>query len=492
MDDSLPASGAAAPGSVTDPAAPATATGDATDGDAEDSQGETASFAALERQWAEARAEVVEAIEFGGYGVDEDNVLRGPAGLEIDLDDCPSEWADDAGLDRGAIRIAHTAPLSGNLFAYGHLGSGMGVYFDWVNANGGVDGRDLELTVLDDGYDREQTATLLDELIEEEPPFLVTTLGSPTSLEVYDDLNDECIPHPFVMSSHPAFGDPDGHPWTTGLQLSQTTEALIWGNWIKQDMRGELPVRVAALVIDNEFGVVYEDAFAAWAEANSDVVSEFIPVRHDPQTAGLEEEIAEVVDAEPEVFIAMTTGDPCLLAVQYAGSSGLNEQAMALFTSSTCQQPARYLAPAGNDADGFLVANGGGKSTVDPRYADEPFIAFANQQLAAAGLDTTIGFYGTGFAYYGWAHVEALRIAAELNGGLTRSNLMLAIRSLDLIHPMFLDGIPFSFDGADDGFAIEGSEISRFDAATQTWRPIGPVIDLNGLSPSCSWSGQRC
>lgn len=455
-------------------------------------EAEAAAFASLEQRWADARARVVEEIEFGGYGVDEDGVLTGPAGFEIDLDDCPSDWDDSAGINNGVLTIAHTAPRSGNLFAYGHLASGMGVYFDYINNNGGVDGLQLELVIEDDGYDRTRTAELVDEFLEEDPPFMVTTLGSPSSLEVYETLNEACVPHPFVMSSHPAWGDPAEHPWTTGLQMSHTTEALIWGNWLKQDLRGNLPVRVAALVIDNEFGVVYEEAFAAWAEANSDVVSEFVPVRHDPSATELVDEMTEIVEAQPDVFIAMTNGDPCLLAVQYAGSSGLTEVVGRLITSSTCQQPALYLTPAGNDADGFHVVNGGGKSTNDQRYLDEPFIAFTNEQLAAAGLDTSVGFYGTGFSYYGWANVEALRIAAELEGGITRSNLMLAIRSLNLVHPMFFDGISFAMNGAADGYPIEGSEVSRFDASTQSWRQVGPVIDLNGQSPSCEWNGQRC
>jgi hypothetical protein len=79
-----------------------------------------------------------------------------------------------------------------------------------------------------------------------------------------------------------------------------------------------------------------------------------------------------------------------------------------------------------------------------------------------------------------------------LEGGITRSNLILAVRSLDLIHPMFFDGILFSMNGNADGYPIEGSEVSRFDAATQTWRQVGPILDLDGLSPGCEWNGQRC
>ncbi|MEM9566507.1 MAG: hypothetical protein AAGA93_28060, partial [Actinomycetota bacterium] len=73
----------------------------------------------LEAQWADARQAVVDQINAEGWGVNEDNVLVGPAGFEIDLNNCPSDWTDDAGLG-DAITIGHTTAQSGNLAAYGN------------------------------------------------------------------------------------------------------------------------------------------------------------------------------------------------------------------------------------------------------------------------------------------------------------------------------------------------------------------------------------
>ena len=39
--------------------------------------------------------------------------------------------------------------------------------------------------------------------------------------------------------------------------------------------------KVAGLVMDNDFGLVYELGFEAYAEGNPDIVSEYLPVRHD-------------------------------------------------------------------------------------------------------------------------------------------------------------------------------------------------------------------
>ncbi|MGI9614618.1 MAG: ABC transporter substrate-binding protein [Acidimicrobiales bacterium] len=445
----------------------------------------------LEAQWAAGRAAVVDAINAGGYGVDENNVLTGPAGFEIDLSTCPSDWADDAGLG-DAITIGHTTAQSGNLAAYGNIAAGMETYFDYVNDTGGIAGLPIELVIKDDEYVATKTIELVDEILQAEDPFYVTTLGSPNTLAVYDSLNEKCIPHPFVMTGHPAWGDPEGHPWTTGLQMSYSTEAVFWGNWMKQNLAEELPVTVAGLVMDNDFGLAYEDSFEKWAEANPDVVSEFLAVPHDPAAPTVTNEMTTIAASNPDVFISMTAGNPCLLAVQEAGNSGLTDTAKALFAPSVCKDQNAYMIPAGDAADDWYIVGGGVRSTTDPQYADDPWIKFTNETMDAAGLDTTVGLYGTGFGTYAWAHVEALRIAADLEGGLTRSNLMLAQRAMDVNHPIYLEGISFAANGAADGYFIEGSEFSQYDAANESWTQLGGAIDLNGSSPNCQWGEDGC
>ena len=93
------------------------------------------------------------------------------------------------------------------------------------------------------------------------------------------------------MTGHPAWGDPVEHPWTTGMQMSYSTEAVFWGNWIKQNLADDLPVKVAGLVNDNDFGKAYGIGFERWAEANPDVVSEFVQVGHDPAAATVTNEM---------------------------------------------------------------------------------------------------------------------------------------------------------------------------------------------------------
>jgi branched-chain amino acid transport system substrate-binding protein len=363
-------------------------------------------------------------------------VLVGPAGFEIDLNTCPADWSDTEGVGDSIL---------------------------------------VGLTIA-----------------QSDKPFAIETLGSPNSLAVYDTLNENCVPHPLAMTGHPAWGDPVNHPWTTGQQMSYSTEAILWGSWIKNNMADQLPVTVAGLVMDNDFGLAYEDGMATYAETNPDVIADFIPVRHDPAAPTVTNEMTTIAAAEPDVFISMTAGNPCLLAVEEAGRSGLKDAGTVLFAPSVCKDPNAYMIPAGDVGDGFLIVGGGLKVNTDPQYADDPYIAWMNETMEAAGLDITIGLYGTGFADFGWPYVETLKVAAELDGGLTRSNFMLALRSFSGDNPKLLDGITFEMNGAEDAYFIEGSDIARYDSSTESWVQEGAIIDLNGSSPNCTWSDTGC
>ena len=452
---------------------------------------DTSTMEGLEESWAYNREKLItmitEKMDSGEWGVGSDNILRGPTDFEIDLNDCPSDWSDTGGLTADAIRIGHTTAQSGNLAAYGNIAYGWDSYNNYVNENGGIAGRDIELIVKDDAYVAAQTIEFIDELIESENVFMIVTLGSPNTLAVYDTINAECIPQPFVMTGHPAWGDPEIHPWTSGMIMSYSTEAVLWGTWIKQNLADQLPVKVAGLVMDNDFGLAYELGFEAYAEDNPYIVAEYLPVRHDPAAPPLTNEVTTIAAFAPDVFISMTAGNPCLLAIQEVEASGLLDTLSAAFTPSVCKGIAAYMAPAGMAADGWWIAGGGWIDSTDANYVDAPYIKFLNDTLAADGLDPTVSLYGTGFGDYGWSYNEVLRVAAELPGGLSRSNFILALRTFSGHHPKLQEGIEFGAWGASDGYFVEGSDFSQFDATNQAWVQVGDLVDANGLSPNCRW-----
>jgi hypothetical protein len=49
-------------------------------------------------------------------------------------------------------------------------------------------------------------------------------------------------------------------------------------------------------------------------------------------------------------------------------------------------------------------------------------------------------------------------------------------------------------NGNADAYLTEGSDVARYDAASQSWQAQGPVIQLNGQSGLCAWDAAagRC
>ena len=94
-------------------------------------------FEAAAANRADIVAELTASIDAGDYGIGDDDVLRGPAGFEIDMSACPDDWDDLGGITDTEVRVGHTTAQSGNLAAFGNIALGWDVYFDWVNENGG-------------------------------------------------------------------------------------------------------------------------------------------------------------------------------------------------------------------------------------------------------------------------------------------------------------------------------------------------------------------
>ena len=130
------------------------------------------------------------------------------------------------------------------------------------------------------------------------------------------------------------------------------------------------------------------------------------------------------------------------------------------------------------------------KDTTDSAKQDEPFIQFVNGLITDAGEDATISLTGEG-VFRGYAFTEALRIADALPGGLSRTNMMLALRNFRIFHPGLLEGLTTELLGASDAYFVEGSEYSQFSAADQTWNQIGDVVDANGATPNCAWDKEN-
>ena len=454
-----------------------------------------------EALWAEERAAVVARIKENKWGLSEDGkTINGPEGFTVDLSKCAAGWSNTEGLTDTSIKVGQSLAQSGTLADYGNYGKSIDALLEYYGKKGAFKDsegktRTVEYIQKDDAYDPARAIPNVDELLDSEKVFGIWTLGTPATMKVYDKINERCVPHILAMTGHPAWGDPVNHPWTTGAPVpSYTTETQLWGTFIEQRVdEFDDKITVAALVMNNDFGKVYDAGFRAFI-AQSDILKdrvEFVTETIEPQAPTITDPMTTLASRNPDVYIAMTAGTSCTQAVTEVAQNGMKETVKYLFQPLTCTGVSfvskEKVGGDGSASNGWWIFNPGIKDIKDESLVDDPWMIFIKQLLTDKGLDpTSSSSLGAGFGY-AWPYVQSLLIAQELDGGLTRANFIVAHRAIDMTPPTHLWGVRTHLDGNKDAFINEGGTFATFDSASQSWKPEGNLIDLDGKSRNCNW-----
>src|ERR671930_2596718 len=87
------------------------------------------------------------------------------------------------GVTATEIHLGSSVPLSGEASAAGNVARGADAYFKYVNAHGGVFGRKVVFTYLDDGYDPARAVSNTIRLVQQDQVFaMFNTLGTNNTL----------------------------------------------------------------------------------------------------------------------------------------------------------------------------------------------------------------------------------------------------------------------------------------------------------------------
>jgi branched-chain amino acid transport system substrate-binding protein len=465
---------------------------------------EPTSLAEWETLWGQQRAAIVARIKENKWGKSADGkTLTGPGGWTVDLTKCPSDWSDTQGVSDSTIKIGATLARSGTFADAGNLGTAIKFLFDYYNDQGFFTDatanktRKVDYTMRDDAYEPSKAIPNVDELLDSEKVFAIWTHGTPATLKTYGKINERCVPQPMVLTAHAAWGDPVNHPWTTGApNPTYSTEAILWGTFIEQRL-DEFPtdrkIKVAALVQNNDFGALYGAAFKAFLASSStlkdrvefifDTIEASAPTVTDPMTT--------MAAAKPDVWISMIAGTQCTQIVIEAAQNGMKETAKYLFMPQTCPGSSymgkEKLGGDGSAGDGWWLLSPGIKDLKDPAFQEDAYVKWLRAALKDKGINPDSSVYlGSGI---NWAFpvVQSLAVAGQLEGGVTRTNLMLALRSIDMTSPMMLPGLRLRMDGLNDAYPVEGGVFQKWDSAKQSYVTQGSIINLEGKTAPCHW-----
>ena len=269
--------------------------------------------------------------------------------------------AADPGVTAKEIKLGITSPKTGTVaLSYGKLPGAMKAYFDYINANGGVNGRKITLVSRDDKYLPQQAATQTRNLVLSDKVFaIVGALGTATHTKAYvaAQLAKNNVPDLFVNTGFSGFDDKTKYPTTFLVLPSYAMEAKIIAKLIA-DTPTLKPMPSFLIAQDDEFG---KDGVKGFALAGHKFADTPILYPAGSLTAALAEgALAKINAAVPAaakpVMVLMGTTDSTALILKAAEKLSLTSR----FT---------WIAGSvGGDAN-TLLALGVKPATIDGAYA---------------------------------------------------------------------------------------------------------------------------
>ncbi len=163
--------------------------------------------------------------------------------------------ASEIGVSNSEIKLGMTLPMTGTASpGYNKIPGAMKAYFDYLNANGGVNGRKITLKVEDDQYVPTQAVAKTNKLIlQDKVMALISPLGTANNKAVAASVNPgrRGVPVLFVNTGFSGFADAKKYPTTYSILPSYIMEAKIMAEYIKDNFAGKT---LGLVYQDDDFG----------------------------------------------------------------------------------------------------------------------------------------------------------------------------------------------------------------------------------------------
>ncbi|GAA3751508.1 ABC transporter substrate-binding protein [Spinactinospora alkalitolerans] len=397
---------------------------------------------------AVAVAAAMLATSCGGAGETDDG-----QGADLDV---------STGVTDDSIVIGTHHPLTGPAApGYSQISVGAQAVFDYVNDNGGVNGRRIDYRVEDDGYDPTRTVEVTRKLVLEDEIFaMLGGLGTPTHSKVIDFLNDEGVPDLFVSSGALMWNDPGQYPLSYGFQVDYTKEAKIQGQFIAEEFPD---ARVGYFYQNDDYGSDSREGLGQY-------LSEQI-VAEEPYESGITDiapQISALQEAEADVVVCACVPNYMALAILESArigyepqfvvsSSGSDSTTLIGMLESFAAEAGEEDLPAETLLDG-LISTG---YLPQVNMEDDPWTQLYTEIHAEyvgdeAPLSNTM--------IYGMVQATMFaQVAKAVGPDLNRQSLLGALESREWSGP---GTVPFA-SGADDHGGFAGASVTRFRAGEE-------------------------
>ena len=371
----------------------------------------------------------------------------------------------DAGATDKEIKLGNINPYSGPASAYGAIGKSMDAYFKKVNAEGGVNGRQIKFITVDDGYNPARTVEMARKLVEEEEVLAtVGVLGTPPNSAIHKYMNQKKMPQLFVATGATKWGDPKNFPWTMGWQPNYQGESKIYAQHLLETKPN---AKIGILYQNDDYGKDYLKGFldGLGDKAKTMIVKQ---LTYEVTDATIDSQMVELKASGADVFFNITTPKFAAQAIKKAADIGWKPQH---YLNNVSNSVGAVMVPAGAENGVGILSVFYLKDPTDSQWANssefKEWLGFMQKYLP--GSDTKDLNYVFGYTM-AQGVVQVLKQAGD---NLTRENVMRQAANIDMNLPMLLPGVNVK-TGPDDFYPIERGQLARWDG--KTWVLQGKVF----------------
>jgi branched-chain amino acid transport system substrate-binding protein len=372
-------------------------------------------------------------------------------------------WAQKAyspGASDTEIKLGQSTPLSGPASAFG-AGAGRAVigYFEMVNAQGGVNGRKINFTQLDNAYSAPKAVEQSRRLVEDVGVLAeIGTIGTAPNVAIQKYLNSKQVPQLFITAGGRRFNDPKTFPWTVPLYPDFETEGRVIAKYI---LKVHPDAKIGVFYQNDDFGKDYLRGLRAGLGAKaSQIIAEASYELADPT---IDSQIVQLKAAGVDTLIEQSAAKAAAQSIRRVHE--LNWSPLHIIGASSASVET-VLKPAGLEASKGLVTTQFLKQPGDPAWANDEEVKAYNDFLKRYAPSANPDDYSVLVAYM---NVNAVTLALKKCGDqLTRENLVHQATSLHGERlPMMLPGISISTE-PDDYTPFKTLRIAVFDGTSWT------------------------
>ena len=371
---------------------------------------------------------------------------------------------DDGATDK-EIKIGHCGPYSGPASAYGVIGKAIQGYFKMVNDQGGINGRQINLISLDDGYNPAKCVEVIRQLVEQDKVLSTfNVLGTPSNTAIEKYMNTKKVPQLYVATGASKWGKPKEFPWTMGYQPDYNTEAQIYAKHILANVKD---AKIAVLMQNDDFGKDYLDGFKKGLGNDAKRIVKVATYEVTDPT--VESQIIQLKDTGANVFFNVATPKFAAQAIRKVGEINWKP---AQYMTNVSASVASVMKPAGFDNSQGIVTAYYQKDPTDKKWDDDADMktwrAWMEKYCPGGNTGDANYIYGYGVSFL--MHETLKRCGDEL----TRANVMKQAASFQKFKiPVLLPGITVSTSPT-DYYPIQSVQLARFK--DETWDLFGEIM----------------